>query len=156
MKRIILIFSIITGRNEVVTKVLFLLVSVILSTGRGGCLPQGDPPAKETPQGDPPAKETPQKEALPGGRPPWKEASSQETPWKETPHKEAPLERSHPPGRRHPPPPGIWSMSGRYASYWNVFLLHKFFSVGRSASFGIFLLQFKVYFLVLISTYKLF
>ena len=35
----------------------------------------------------------------------------------------------HPPGRRHPPPhpplketpPGIRSMSGRYASYWNAF-----------------------------------
>ena len=56
-----------TGRNEVVAKVMLLLVSVILSTG-GVCLSacwdttscQGDPPAKETLcQGDPPAKETP-------------------------------------------------------------------------------------------------
>ena len=61
----------ITGRNEVVAKVMFLLVSVILSTGgsasvHAGILPhpqrrrhplpcQGDPPD----QGDPPAKETP-------------------------------------------------------------------------------------------------
>ena len=26
---------------------------------------------------------------------------------------------------RHPAPPAKWSMSGRYASYWNAFLLYK-------------------------------
>ena len=38
---------IITDRNEVVAKVMFLQVSVILLTG--GSLQQGEPPAKETP-----------------------------------------------------------------------------------------------------------
>ena len=74
----------VTGRNEVVAKVMFLLVSVILSTGGSASVHAGippptketplprrppakdTPPAKETPlprrppcQGDPPAKETP-------------------------------------------------------------------------------------------------
>ena len=44
---------VITSRNEVVAKVMFLLVSVILSTGEGGvCLSacwDTTPPAKETP-----------------------------------------------------------------------------------------------------------
>ena len=54
---------IVTGRNEVVAKVIFLHLSVILFTGGGGlaqCILgyppcQGDTPCK----GDPPAKETP-------------------------------------------------------------------------------------------------
>ena len=65
-----------TGRNEVVAKVMFLLVSVILSTGgvsgrenplarrppwAGRPPRQGDPPG----QGDPPARRTPP----PGGPP---------------------------------------------------------------------------------------
>ena len=77
----------ITGRNEVVAKVIFLHLSVILFTA-GVCLSacwDATPPAKETPrqgdppcqgdllprrppcQGDPPAKETP----LCQGDPPW-------------------------------------------------------------------------------------
>ena len=42
-----------------------------------------------------------------------------------------PLPRSRPPRNRHPPPgadTGIRSMSGRYASYWNAFLLLWTFS----------------------------
>ena len=41
----------------------------------------------------------------------------------------------------HPPPPGryygygIRSMSGRYASYWNAFLLHCIFANGRVSYF---------------------
>ena len=79
---------IITGRNEVVDEVMFLLVSVILLT-EGVCLSacwdtttplEADPPGRRHP---------------PGGRPPQKEV----------------------------PPPGIRSMSGRYASYWNAYLL---------------------------------
>ena len=71
---------VITGRNEVAAKVMFLLVSVILFTeGLPQCmLGYHQPP-------------------LPG--------------------KEAPL-----PPRKEAPPPGIRSMSGRYASYWNAFL----------------------------------
>ena len=53
--------NLITGRNEVVAKVMFLLVSVILSTGGG--LWQGEPPW----QGDPPGKENPSQQ----GEPPW-------------------------------------------------------------------------------------
>ena len=73
-------FFIITARKRSCGKVMFLQVSVILSTGRGVCLSAcwETPPARETPlqekptsarrppcQGDPPAKETP----LPGRLP---------------------------------------------------------------------------------------
>ena len=86
-----LIWFVITGRNEVVAKVMFLHLSVILFTG-GVCLSAcwdttsriRYPPGAATP---PPPKQTP-----PRSRPPT-EADS-----------------------------GIWSMSGRYASYWNAFL----------------------------------
>ena len=76
-----------TGRNEVVAKVIFLHLSVILFTGGGGS------------------------------------ASVH-----------AGIQPAPPPGSRHPPgadtPPreadsGIRSISGRYASYWNAFLLAK-------------------------------
>ena len=89
----------VTGRNEVVAKVMFLQASVILSTG--GCLPQCmleyTPPRSRHP---------------PGTRP---------------------LLEQTPPGSRHPHPKkeagsGIRSMSGRYASYWNAFLLFRYFS----------------------------
>ena len=103
----------ITGRNEVVAKVMFLHVSVILSTGgvsREKPPGQGDPktrqtpPGRETPpdQGDPPDQADPPEQ----GRPPGRE---------------------NPPGPCRPPPPEadsrIRSTSGRYASYWNAFLL---------------------------------
>ena len=40
-----------------------------------------------------------------------------------------PLGQAHPlpPGQAPPPPPKIWSMSRRYASYWNAFLFSQFF-----------------------------
>ena len=41
--------EIITGRNEVVAKVMFLHVSVILLTGGGGFRPGRTPPARENP-----------------------------------------------------------------------------------------------------------
>ena len=54
---------IVTGRNEVVAKVIFLHLSVILFTGGGSAsVHAGIPPAKETPplqRRHPPAKETP-------------------------------------------------------------------------------------------------
>ena len=83
--------KIITGRNEVVAKVMFLLVSVILLTGRGVvCLSAC---------------------------------------WDTTP-------RSRPPPGSDPPPrgvdSGIRSMSGRYASCWNAFLLE--FSIHSTIS----------------------
>ena len=95
---------VITGRNEVVAKVMLLLVSVILLTG-GRCLPQ----------------------CMLGYHTP-------------------PPESRHPPGADNPPPreadSGIWSMSGRYASYWNAFLYNCAFpkisqvSLSRTLSFS--------------------
>ena len=67
-------FYLITGRNKVVAKVMFLFVSVILSTG-GGCLPQCMHPWEQTP---------PQEQTPPGA----------DTPSEQTPP---------PPGSRHPP-----------------------------------------------------
>ena len=100
---------IITGRNEVVAKVMFLHVSVILLTAGGV---SGEPPrTREEPprdQADPPWQ----------GDPPWT-------------REEPPRTRQTPPAGRTPPeqadPPqeedcSIRSMSGRYASYWNAFL----------------------------------
>ena len=50
----------------------------------------------------------------------------------DTPPEQTPLPRAHTPGSRPPradtpreADSGIWSMSGRYASYWNAFLLNK-------------------------------
>ena len=88
----------ITGRNEVVAKVMFLHLFVILFTGGGVCLgacwDTTHPPKEQTPprsRHPPPRADTP-------------------------PH----------PRSRHPPEPTpsppIRSMSGRYASYWNAFL----------------------------------
>ena len=108
--------NVITGRNEVVAKVIFLHLSVILFTG-GGVLSQcmlGYHPPEQTPPGaDPPWDQTP----LGADTPP-------------------PREQTHPPGSRHPrsrhPPretdSSIRSTNGRYASYWNAFLLVIFLS----------------------------
>ena len=103
-----------TGRNEVVAKVIFLHLSVILFTRWwSASLHAGIPPC----QGDPllprrpPAKETP----LPRRPPPTKETPLPRRP----PTKETPLPRRPPPGEADS---GIRSMSGRYASYWNAFL----------------------------------
>ena len=113
-----------------------IFTPVCHSVHRGGlphCMLGCHPPAKETPPAreaplprrpprrrHPPAKETP-----PRRRHPWKEAPPQ----KETPleggiplWKEAPPPREASPRKGHPPP-GTRSMSGRYASYWNAFLL---------------------------------
>ena len=154
----------ITGRNEVVAKVMFLLVSVILSTG--GSLAGRTPPSKEAPQAGrpplarrPPGKETPQQGDPPSRetplarRPPSREnPTGKEAPLaRRPPGRETPLARRPPVARRpsrqgEPPPqqggppplppcrenpsgkdpsPGIRSMSGRYASYWNAFLCQK-------------------------------
>ena len=96
----------ITGQNEVVAKVIFLHLFVILFTG-GWWYPRRDW-GRSPPGSMPPPRSKP-----PGSRPP-----------RTTP--------PPPPGSRHPPqtrPPlreadsGIRFMSGRYASYWNAFLL---------------------------------
>ena len=119
---------IITGRNEVVAKVIFLHLFVILFTGGGGGgIPQGteaDPPDQAhhpTPQTrhiTPPGHDTPPPPPGPDTPPP---------PGPGAPRPDTPQAR--PPRTRPPPPPreadsGIRSStSGRYASYWNAFLL---------------------------------
>ena len=96
-----------TGRNEVVAKVIFLHLSVILFTGVGVSasvhagipIPTADTPLEKTPLGADPSEKTPQSRHPPGA----------DTPREQT----APWEADF----------GIRSMSGRYASYWNAFLL---------------------------------
>ena len=78
-------FLIITGRNEVVAKVMFLHVSVILFTG-GGVSRQGEPPAPR--QGEPPQP----------GRPPPDQA--------DPPSRENPPDQADPPNQADPPGPG--------------------------------------------------
>ena len=118
----IVLLSIITGRNEVVAKVMFLHVCVILFTG--GVSRQGEPPQWETPPGreNPPGQgDTPPSRHPPGPNPP-----QDHPPWAGRP----PPEQT-PPHVTRPPLPGpdrppeadssIQSTSGRYASYWNAF-----------------------------------
>ena len=121
-------FQIFTGRNEVMAKVMFLLMSVILLMGG---LPQYMlgrkhlPRERSTPLGrkHPPRKEaSPGKEAPPMGRKHPSPMERKHPPGKEAPHWKGstPWEGSTPQEGSTPPP--IRSMSGRYASYWNAFL----------------------------------
>ena len=107
-----LAFILITGRNEVVAKVIFLHLSVIHSVHRGGSasVHAGIPPPR--------TRQTPPDQADPPG--------TRQTP--PGPGRHPPGTRQTPPGPgRHPPPPpqadsSIRSTSGRYASCWNAFL----------------------------------
>ena len=103
---------VITGRNEVVAKVMFLQVSVIHSVHRRRGV-SGEPPSRENPpwtrENPPRTRETPPDQ----GEPPPDQG-------------EPPNTRQTPPDQADPPQEedcGIRSMSGRYASYWNAFLL---------------------------------
>ena len=78
----------VTGRNEVVAKVIFLHLSVILFTGGGACLRQ--PPREQTPLGADPPRADP----LGADTPP----RSRHPPRADTPP------GSRPPGSRHPSP----------------------------------------------------
>ena len=136
--------TIFTGRNEVVAKVMFLQVSVILSTG-GESL-ENPPRTRQTPprdQGEPPpqtkenpprTKENPPppgtKETPPGPRrtlPP----GTKENPSPPGPRRTPPRDQGDPPpDQADTPLPreedcSIRSMSGRYASYWNAILFYK-------------------------------
>ena len=92
----------------------YVFTRVCDSVHRGGVSRQGEPPGQGEPppdQADPPGRENPPR---PGRTPPGRE---------------------NPPGPGRPPPPPpleadsrIWSTSGRYASYWNAFLLRKQFT----------------------------
>ena len=92
-----------TSRNEVVAKVMFLLVCVIRFTGRGSASVHAGIPPHPPGRRHPPGRKHPPRRKHPPG-------------------KEAPPEGSSPP--RKEAPPGIRSMRGRYASYWNAFLFH--------------------------------
>ena len=85
----------VTGRIEVVAKVMFLHVSVILFTG--GVSGQGEPPG----QGDPPGADTPS----PG---PWRTPTGVPPPGpgRTPPSKQNPPPASPPRPGRTPPPPG--------------------------------------------------
>ena len=86
--------SIITGRNEVVAKAMFLHMCVILFTGGslGGSLGRENPPG----QGEPPRADTPQsKPPSPGSRPPWEQTPGSRPPQEQTPLGADPLSR-HP------------------------------------------------------------
>ena len=114
-----------TGRNEVLAKVMFLLVSLILFTGGGSASVYAGNEAVHA-----------GKEAPPPGR------------------KQCMLGRKHPPGKEavragnETSPPAIRSMSGRYASYWNAFLYKEVFALQLELcrylypSFGIILFPF--------------
>ena len=108
---ILLVLRIFTGHNEVVAKVMFLLVSVILSTGGSASVQKyPPPPGKEAP----PGRKHPPEGSTPRRKHPWEGSTP-------PPRRKHPLEGSTP-RKEAPPPPGIRSMSGRYASYWNAFL----------------------------------
>ena len=89
----------ITSHNEVGAKVMFLLVSVILSTGGSASVHAGiQPPCPGDPscQGDPPAKDTP----CPGDPPCQGDPSAKETPLPRRP----PAKETPPPAKETPPP----------------------------------------------------
>ena len=125
-------------------KVMFLQVSVILSTGGGSASVHAGipPPWEQTPPRSrpprdqaPPTTEPPGADTRPGpGTPRDQTPQSRHPPRADTPppweQKPSPRSR-HPPRSRNPPPEqtppreadaSIRSMSGRYASYWNAFL----------------------------------
>ena len=90
--------AVFTGRNEVVAKVIFLHLSVILFTGGPASVHAGMPPPSG-PGRPPQTRQTPPPVPQPG----------------------------RPPDQADTPPEAdsrIRSTSGRYASYWNAFLLN--------------------------------
>ena len=118
-------FNIITSRNEVVAKVIFLHLFVILFTG-GFCLSacwdtapprsRTPPPGADTPT--PPGAATPQEQSSPRTRPP-----GADTPWEETPPRD-----QTPPGADTPPPGKQTPAYGLRAAYWNPTGMHSCFS----------------------------
>ena len=123
-------------QNRVCGKVIFLQVCVILSTGGVVCIPlrsPGRPPGLHTPglctpwTTYPPELRTPQTTYPPGTTYPL----GLRTPLDYVPPG---LGTPHPPELRTPSPrdyvpPSVWSMCGRYASYWNAFLSLIHFNV---------------------------
>ena len=146
---------VITGCNEVVAKVIFLHLFVILFTGGDVCLSacwdttplDQTPPGADTPQSRHPPDQTPQTRHplgadTPRSRPPGADTPQTRHPPNQTPPGAdtcpgADTPQPDPPGSRHPltrPPPreadsSIRSTSGRYDSYWNAFLLPILFTI---------------------------
>ena len=116
--------DLITGRNEVVAKVIFLHLCVILFTGgRVWGRPPGSTPPGQT-------------YALGQTHPPGQTPPRSDTPWVRHPPG-----LSTPPGTKYTPlglkytpqeaDSGMRSTSGRYVSYWNAFLFHYVFKRKR-------------------------
>ena len=89
--------NLVTGRNEVLAKVIFSQACVILSTGGGGCLLQisGGGPGQVPPRQAPP----------PGTHPPWQAPPPGRHPPGRHPPWQAPPPGRHPPRQAPPPPP---------------------------------------------------
>ena len=113
-----------TGRNEVVAKVIFLHMYVILFTeGRGlsasvhAGIPTPQSPEQTPPRADTPWSRHPPKSRHPPGN---RHPSGADTPLGADPPGADPPGADIPQSRH--PPGNIRSMSSRYASYWNAFL----------------------------------
>ena len=122
-----------------------IFTSVCLSTeGEGWCLPQCmlgypwdlTPPWEQTPLGadplgvDPPGSRHHPEQTPPGSRPPQSRHPPEQTPPRSRPPRSRHPPEQTPPRSRHTTPPeaecSIRLTSGRYASYWNAFLLKKY------------------------------
>ena len=121
-------------------KVMFLQASVILLTGGVYLSASWDtsPRSRHPPGSRPPGADTPPEQTSPGADTPWSRHPPEQTP----PRADTPLEQTppgadtpeqtppspeQPPRSRHPPreaDSSIRSTIGRYASYWNAFLLN--------------------------------
>ena len=124
-----LLSTLVTGRNEVLAKVIFLHLSVILFTG-GGLARRPLPPAgwRNPPprlDGEPPPR-------LDGGSPPsgWRTPPGWRPPGMENPPWDGELLLDGEPPREADS--GIQSTIGRYASYWNAFLFQLLLRVQHS------------------------
>ena len=127
-----LCYVFITGQNEVLAKVIFLHLSVILFTGG---VWQGDlPPQLDGEPSPPQLEEPPRLEGEPlqlDGEPTPPQLEGEPPGWMENPLR---LDgEPTPPGWKENPPreadPGIRSTIGRYASYWNAFLYYVMYLV---------------------------
>ena len=88
--------SVITGRNEVVAKVMFLQVSVILSTGGGGWHPSMH-------WGRPPCGQNHRHPSIHWGRPPWDQADPPPGPGRPPRTRQTPWDQADPHGPGRPP-----------------------------------------------------
>ena len=103
-------------------KVMFLHVSVILSTGGGRQTPLAD---RQTPllAGRHPLADTPPGRHSPGRHSPGRQTHSWHPPGRQTHRWQADAPWADTPGQT--PPSRDSHCSGRYASYWNAFLFYR-------------------------------